>query len=75
MWIPTTAWWSRPGLGRRSGAGAQRFIRHHQLEGKQTYGPLSCGLEGKSAVEPLVAELRPRHQMPASHYRRRRMKP
>ena len=36
---------------------AQRFIRQYQLEGKQTYGLLSCGLEGKSASKLLRAEL------------------
>mgnify|MGYP000261295126 FL=1 len=33
------------------------FIRQYQLEGKQTYGLLSCGLEGKSASKLLRAEL------------------
>lgn len=33
------------------------FIRQYQLEGKQTYGLLSCGLEGKSASKLLREEL------------------
>ena len=57
MWIPTTAWWSPARSGEALRAGAQRFIRQYQLEGKQTYGLLSCGLEGKSASKLLRAEL------------------
>lgn len=33
------------------------FIRQYQLEGKQTYGLLSCGLEGKPASKLLREEL------------------
>lgn len=33
------------------------FIRQYQLEGKQTYGLLSCGLEGKTASKLLRREL------------------